>query len=87
MEGGELQGWVLERLLRVSVQIWIHCYAVSLVQEVKGGERVLPRKGIINALAPVSHSRWRPERRCTCTSSLSGFLSCTCESWKLLGGG
>lgn len=31
MEGGELQGWMLERLLRLSVQIWIHCYAVSLV--------------------------------------------------------
>lgn len=51
MEGGELQGRMLERLLCLSVQIWIHRYAVSLVQEVKGGQRVLPRKGTVNALA------------------------------------
>lgn len=46
MEGGELQGRMLELLRRLS-QIWTHCYAVSLVQEVEGGERVLLRRNTV----------------------------------------
>ena len=34
---------MLELLLHHSVQIWLHRYAVSLVQEIKGGEGILQR--------------------------------------------
>lgn len=58
MEGRELQGWTLELLPRLSVQVWIHCYAISFVQEVKGGEGVLLRRGIVSAIdAALSRSR------------------------------
>lgn len=60
MEGCELQGWMLELLPRLSVQVWIHCYAVSFVQEVKGGEGVLLRKSIVSTLdTALSCSRCR----------------------------
>lgn len=92
MEGDEIQGRVLELLLRLS-QVWAHHYAVSLVQEVEGGERVLLRRNTVTTPAerlhgelPSSTSR-QDEQQGTCTSSLSGILSCASGSWKLLAGG
>lgn len=54
MEGDEIQGRVLELLLRLS-QVWAHRYAVSLVQKVEGGERVLPRRNTVTTPAERLH--------------------------------
>lgn len=43
LDGGELQVRMLDLLLHHSVQVWLHRYAVSLVQEVKRGECILRR--------------------------------------------
>lgn len=55
MEDGELQGRMLELLLRLS-QIWVHCYAVSLVQEVERGKRVLLRRNMVTIPPERLHS-------------------------------
>lgn len=43
LDGGELQLWMLALLFHHSVQVWLHSYAVPLVQEVKSSECVLQR--------------------------------------------
>lgn len=50
VEGDEVQGRMLELLLRLS-QIRAHRYAVPLVQEVEGGERVLLRRNTVTTPA------------------------------------
>lgn len=44
LDGRELQVWMLDLLLHHSVQVGLHRYAVSLVQEVERGESVLQRE-------------------------------------------
>ena len=44
LDGGELQVWMLQLLLRHPVQVRLQRYAVPLVQEVKRGECVLQRE-------------------------------------------